>query len=51
MKSHSETGPYTKDQTFYYSVPPGNYPATMRAVMNKRGNWVEVLPFLFVIID
>ncbi len=32
----------SKEQTYYYCVPPGNYPATMRAVMNKRGNWVEV---------
>jgi len=26
---------------------PGNYPSTMRTVMNKRGNWVEVI-FLIV---
>lgn len=34
--------PYTKADTFLYSVMPGNYPATMRAVMQKRANWTEV---------
>ena len=28
---------------YTYCVMPGNYPATMRAVMTKRGNWTEVL--------
>jgi hypothetical protein len=33
---------FSKDQTYNFCVMPGNYPATMRAVMTKRGNWVEV---------
>ena len=33
---------FTKDQTFSYCVMPGNYPATMRAVMSRRLNWTEV---------
>ena len=39
---YSQSSNFTKDNVFYYSVMPGNYPATMRTVMNKRGNWVEV---------
>ena len=39
---YSQATTYTKDQTYYYCVMPGNYPATMRTVMQKRGNWVEV---------
>ena len=34
--------PFTANSTYYYCVMPGNYPSTMRTVMNKRGNWVEV---------
>ena len=37
-----EFNTFTKDQNFTYCVMPGNYPATMRTVMNKRGNWNEV---------
>jgi hypothetical protein len=37
-----EFNTFTKDQTFTYCVMPGNYPATMRTVMSKRGNWTEV---------
>jgi hypothetical protein len=40
--------PYTKSESFYYCVMPGNYPATMRTVMQKRGNWTEVSQLLFV---
>jgi hypothetical protein len=50
MKSHTDATPYSKDQTYFYSVPPGNYPATMRAVMNKRGNWTEVFYSLIPIL-
>ena len=28
--------------TFLYCVMAGNYPATLRTLMNKRGNWQEV---------
>lgn len=41
-EKHQEQYNFTKNQTFVYCVYPGNYPATMRTVMNKRGNWVEV---------
>jgi hypothetical protein len=37
-----EFNTFTKDQTFYYCVMPGNYPATMRNIMTRRLNWVEV---------
>ena len=39
---YSQNSGLTKDMTFYYCVMPGNYPGTMRTVMNKRGNWTEV---------
>ena len=43
--SYKQDTQFTKDQTFYYCVMPGNYPATMRTVMNRRLNWVEVTFF------
>lgn len=42
--------PYTKAESFLYCVMPGNYPATMRAVMQKRGNWTEVRSGLLTIL-
>jgi len=29
-------------ENYLFCVMPGNYPATMRTVMTKRGNWSEV---------
>ena len=41
-ETFSQLAAGTKDQTFYYCVVSGNYPTTMRTVMSKRLNWVEV---------
>ena len=33
---------YPNDKTYKYCVFPGNYPATLRKVMESRQNWAEV---------
>ena len=43
MKGKDEVASsFSNNQTYFFCVMPGNYPASMRTVMTKRGNWQEV---------